>query len=278
MDTTSSSTKSTASSVVSVKDERPKYRPSMMVLQRRGLITRNAGGKKGSRPADSNQGVMEGTETSDGKVGDEQARKRLGMSLAYRGDPTLKANQSADIDDSKNASLFIQNLPPTCSYHEFLGSIRSIGKVQSTHITPPGDTHNTSCAKITLYTRAAAEKLYKKIQAGEIIIQGYRLRCVWNRIKVAGLGDKWHSRVLIVVGREEELSRQLLDRVLDENLVYDIDEIIDHGKVDGLVQLEYRFGSYSCQAQFAMKAIQAHFDGRSVLAEFGYFDPCEFSF
>lgn len=94
---------------------------------------------------------------------------------------------------------------------------------------------------------------------------------------MAGHGDKWHSRVLLVVGPVEELSRQLLDRVLTDNLVYDIDEVVDHGTKDGLVRLEYRFGSYSCQAQFAMKAIRAHFDGGMVLAEFGHFDPCEFS-
>lgn len=92
---------------------------------------------------------------------------------------------------------------------------------------------------------------------------------------VAGYGEKWHSRILLVVGPEDQLSRQLLDAVLAENIVYDIDEVIDHGVVNGLIRLEYRFGSYTCQAQFAMKAIRAHFDEEQVCAEFGHFDPCE---
>lgn len=74
-------------------------------------------------------------------------------------------------------------VPPRCSYHELLASFRDIGKVQSTHITPPGDGHRTSCAKVAFYTRAAAEKLYAKIRDGEIVIRGYKLRCVWNRVK-----------------------------------------------------------------------------------------------
>ena len=104
---------------------------------------------------------------------------------------------------------------------------------------------------------------------------------------MAGQGEKWHSRILLVAGPEEQLSRQRLDAVLAENIVYDIDEIIDHGVVDGIARLEYRFGSYTCQAQFAMKAIRAYFDndndddvnGRGqVCAEFGHLDPCEFEF
>lgn len=193
MNPNSPSVTSTAGSSLSDKDEHPKYTPSMMVLQRRGLLTRDAGtkgmvgasagGGKGSRTAGSNHVGMDGAGTGDGEDKDEQARKRLGMSLSYRGDSSLKANQSADIDDSENTSLFIQNLPPTCSYQELLGSIHSTGKIQSSHITPPGDEHNTSCAKLTLYTRASAEKLYGKIRAGEVTVRGYKLRCVWNRIK-----------------------------------------------------------------------------------------------
>lgn len=184
MDPISPSVKTTAGSALSDNEERPKYIPSMMVLQRRGLITREAGSS--SMVGASTGGGDDGTDSAGiggSKEEEEQARRRFGMSLAYRGDPLVKANQSADIDDGDNTSLFLQNLPPTCSYHELLGSIRSVGKVQSTHITPPGDKHNTSCAKVALYTRAAAERLYGKIRAGELVIRGYKLRCVWNRVK-----------------------------------------------------------------------------------------------
>lgn len=146
-----------------------------MVLQRRGLLTKGDIAQP-AQPADDDD--------NDGNTSSkEEAKKRHGISLAYRGDPSVKGNRSADIDESQNTALFLQNMPPRCSYHELLSSFRDIGKVQSTHITPPGDGHRTSCAKVAFYTREAAEKLYVKIRNGDIIIRGYKLRCVWNRVK-----------------------------------------------------------------------------------------------
>ncbi len=93
---------------------------------------------------------------------------------------------------------------------------------------------------------------------------------------VKGEGDKDHSRVVLVVGPQETVSREAMDKVMADNFVYNLDEVIDHGVVDGLARLEYRFGSYSCQANFARKAIAANF-GPEVITEYGAYDPCQFS-
>lgn len=70
---------------------------------------------------------------------------------------------------------------------------------------------------------------------------------------MAGQGDRWHSRIVLIVGPEDQVSRPQLNALLSENVVYDIDEVINHGVVGGLARFEYRFGSYTCQAQFASK-------------------------
>lgn len=96
------------------------------------------------------------------------------MSAAYKGDPQVKGNRSADIPEEENVALFLQHLPATWSYPELLGAIWGVGKIQSCHITPPDGTHITSCAKLAMYTRDAAEKLFRQLLRGKISIHRYR--------------------------------------------------------------------------------------------------------
>ncbi len=58
--------------------------------------------------------------------------KQFGISAAYKGDPQVKGNRSADIPEEENVALFLQHLPATCSYPELLGAIRGINKIQTT--------------------------------------------------------------------------------------------------------------------------------------------------
>ncbi|KAI0165219.1 hypothetical protein GGR52DRAFT_585221 [Hypoxylon sp. FL1284] len=60
-----------------------------------------------------------------------------GASPFYRGNPFLEANQSADVAEAFNTSLWLTNLPPTCTHRELLGAIRRCGKVFATVINPP---------------------------------------------------------------------------------------------------------------------------------------------
>ncbi|RYP64778.1 hypothetical protein DL771_008632 [Monosporascus sp. 5C6A] len=175
----------------------------------------------------------------------QEVKEKFGISKNYQGNPWVEGNRSADIADDKNVSF------------------------------PPADGHLTCCAKVALYTREAAAKLHDQISAGEIVIRGHRLRCRWNRVKVAPRGEQWHSRILLIVGPETEVSRECVDKCFVQNFVYNMDEIINHGTVNGLGRLEYRFASYPCQAQFAYQAIRSNFS-KETYVQYGYFDPCEF--
>ncbi|RYP55066.1 hypothetical protein DL768_000382 [Monosporascus sp. mg162] len=204
------------------------FTPSAMVLQQRGLLPPN------------NEDDPDVTQAR------QEVKEKFGISKNYKGNPWVEGNRSADIPDEQNVSLFVQNIPAD----------------------PPADGHLTCCAKIALYTREAAEKLYSQISAGGIVIRGHRLRCRWNRVKVAPRGEQWNSRVLLIVGPESEITRQRLDECFANNFVYNMDEIVDHGVVDGLARLEYRFASYLCQAQFAYQTIRSNF-GKTTYVQYG---------
>ncbi|RYP58302.1 hypothetical protein DL769_009022 [Monosporascus sp. CRB-8-3] len=234
------------------------FTPSAMVLQQRGLLPPND------------------KDDPDVVQARQKVKEKFGISKNYQGNPWVEGNRSADISDDKNVSLFVQNIPSDCSYHELLSSFRNIGKILATHISPPADGHLTCCAKVALYTREAAARLYAQITAGEIVIRGHRLRCRWNRVKVAPRSEQWHSRILLIVGPKTEVTRERLDKCFVDNFVYNMDEIVDHGVVNGLGRLEYRFASYPCQAQFAYQTIRSNFS-KATYAEYAYFDPCEFS-
>ncbi|RYO87227.1 hypothetical protein DL766_009153 [Monosporascus sp. MC13-8B] len=176
----------------------------------------------------------------------QEIKEKFGISKNYRGNPWVEGNRSADIADDQNVSF------------------------------PPGDGHLTCCAKVAFYTREAAAKLHDQISAEEIVIRGHTLRCRWNRVKVAPRGEQWHSRILLIVGPETEVTRQGLDECFASNFVYNLDEIIDHGVVDGLGRLEYRFASHPCQAQFAYQAIRSNLS-KATYVQYAYFDPCEFA-
>ncbi|RYP39446.1 hypothetical protein DL767_002180 [Monosporascus sp. MG133] len=214
------------------------FTPSAMVLQQRGLLPPNN---------EDDPDVIQAR---------QEVKEKFGISKNYQGNPWVAGNRSADIADDQNVSLFVQNIPADCS--------------------PPADGHLTCCAKVALYTREAAVKLYDQISAGEIVIRGHRLRCRWNRVKVAPRGEQWHSRILLIVGPESEISRERLDTCFVNNFVYNVDEIVDHGVADGIARLEYRFASYTCQAQFAYQTIRSNFS-KETYVEYGYFDPCEFA-
>ncbi|RYO80694.1 hypothetical protein DL764_009863 [Monosporascus ibericus] len=179
----------------------------------------------------------------------QEVKEKFGISKNYRGNPWVEGNRSADIADDQNVSLFVQKIPAEYG-------------------------HLTCCAKVALYTREAAAKLYDQISIGQIVIRGHRLRCRWNRVKVAPRGEQWNSRILLIVGPESEVNREYLDKCFVNNFVYTMDEIVDHGVVNGIARLEYRFASFLCQAQFAYQAIRSNFT-KATYVEYAYFDPCE---
>ncbi|GAB1319131.1 RRM domain-containing protein [Madurella fahalii] len=205
-----------------------------------------------------------------------------GFSPNYRGDPDLARNRSAAIPAEQNCSLFLVGLAPDLTTHELLSGIRGVGRVYATHINPPDleRGHLRSAAKLVFFERAGAERfydLYSFFGFSTPRNPHLRARVTWNRIRSAEVdvgGRK--SRVLLVSGPPDVVNEQFLTSYLDTKLQYQVDEVLHRGlSPDGArVLLEFRFGSFRCQAEAARMALMREFRDSGVVCEYGW-DPCD---
>ncbi|KAI0133272.1 hypothetical protein F4776DRAFT_664034 [Hypoxylon sp. NC0597] len=196
----------------------------------------------------------------------------------YRGDPSLPSNTGAGVPEEKNTSLWITGLPGSITVTELLAQITKTGRVRSTVINKPTASISTAAASISFFERSDAEVLYRNLQQGRIIFDGKFPRVQWNRNRVREAQDLSSvSRVLYIAGDSRIVNRAYLDWFFSGKFVYDIDKIIDYGTVDvdgkSIGRLEYRFGSWRCQASSARQALICELSG-FVWTAYGE-DPCE---
>jgi hypothetical protein len=209
---------------------------------------------------------------------DAYHRMTAGFSPNYRGNIHVAKNRSADIPPNQNCALFVVGLPPTTTVTQLLTTIRDIGRVYATHINAPEPDkgHPTCAAKIIFFERRAAETFQARF-AGGLQITGYpeyTARAVWNRVRSAEpVSPRWHTRVLLISGPRAFVNPQSLTAYFQSKLDFDVDEIIEHGNANWHV-VEYRFGSYRCQAEVAKMALLREMAGQGVQVRFGR-DPCE---
>lgn len=98
----------------------------------------------------------------------------------------------------------------------------------------------------------------------------------WNRIRSAEVDVGGHkSRVLLVSGPPDIVNRQFLMSYLDTKMQYQVDDVLHRGaNPDGTrVLLEFRFGSFRCQAEAARMALAREFRDLGVLCEYGRLEP-----
>jgi hypothetical protein len=203
-----------------------------------------------------------------------------GFSPNYRGTIHLPRNRSADIPSDENCALFVIGLPPTITVTELLATIRNTGRVYATHINSPEPHkgHETCAAKLIFFERRAAERFYERNQLGGLQIPGhpgYISKVVWNRIKTAAPDHpKNYTRVLMIAGPVYIANSVFLTSYFKSKLDFDIDEVFDRGSMGERRLVEYRFGSFRCQAEAAKMAITREFADHGVQVWFGP-DPCD---
>jgi hypothetical protein len=207
-------------------------------------------------------------------------RMLAGFSPNYRGNIHLDRNRSADIPATENCSLFIIGLPPSVTVTSLLATIRDCGRVYATHVNPPepGKGHVTCAAKVIFFDRASAERFHDRHALGGLRVAGepgYAARVVWNRIRTAAsTSPRHHSRVLLIAGPEGLVNRGFLMGYFSSKLDYDVDEVLERGSNGGRALIEFRFGSYRCQAESAKMAISRELGESGVQVWFGV-DPCD---
>ncbi len=211
-----------------------------------------------------------------------QRRLHAGVSANYRGNHDLASNRSADILDTENCSLWLEGLPPNITTRELLGAIRNVGRVWQSHIVRPTEDHTTAAAKITFFEASAAQTLIGGVGGQEphrLAVGGHIATVVYNRQRVAQQTlPNNHTRVLLISGPPSIVNMDLLSAFFSSLFVYQLDEVIPVVPGRAISVLEWRFGSYRCQAQAAWEAFRRNpvFAAHGVTVRFDR-DPCDYS-
>ena len=188
-----------------------------------------------------------------------------------------EGNASADhLTNEQNCALWLRNLPPDVTHKELLQAIRGIGRIWCTYINLPDFVqHNTAAAKVAFFAPSAARRFLAHIESAGPTIRGFRIKADYNRIKypekpmAGGL-----SRVLIVTGASWFVNPASLCKYFAELFTFQVDEVITLVEMDGRAVVEFRFGSYRCQAQMGKMALERQRPEGLEMVEFGE-DPCE---
>ena len=210
-------------------------------------------------------------------------RRANGISNNYQGSSLNPQNISANIPDHENCSLFLTNLPPSCSYKDLLSAVAPFhpGRVWSTYITPPDNnanerfpSHRTSAAKIIFYKAEQATGFLRIAESGAFQIKGYQVRAVRNRVKTAEQQDgALTSRCIVIKGPAELVNVENLRALFDRLFCYETEEVIVIRTTPHMRWLEWRFASFRAQAGAAKQVLESEHQGQ-VQVEYTR-DPCE---
>ncbi|KAI1372300.1 hypothetical protein F4677DRAFT_449618 [Hypoxylon crocopeplum] len=195
----------------------------------------------------------------------------------YRGDPSLPANRGSAVPEEKNTSLWITGLPGSTSYQILLTAIRKTGRVRSTVINGPDESHATAAASVSFFRRKDAEALYNAAEQCQFMVNDSFPKVQWNRNRVEEDTEyTYQSRVILIAGDPEIVKPGYLNWFFSTKFIFNLDCVINHGTIEGfggpIARLEYRFGSFRSQAEFARMALSMELRG-FLLAEYGE-DPC----
>lgn len=188
-----------------------------------------------------------------------------------------RTNASAEhLPNAENCALWLTNLPPAVTYPELLSSVNGIGRIWCTFINKPdNERHHTAAAKIVFFTPDAAQRLIMYAKATNMKIGGLSVKMTHNRIKYERhMLETKASRVLIITGKSVFVNEQTLTQYFALRFVFQVDRVKTLIEAEDRSVLEYRFGSYRCQAQMGKMALERDRPMGFEKVEFGL-DPCE---
>ncbi|KAF4435732.1 hypothetical protein F53441_13436 [Fusarium austroafricanum] len=203
------------------------------------------------------------------------------FSTNYKGEHNVRNASAMNLLPEENCALWLTNLPPSVTHHELLAQIRNVGRIWCTVINEPDyERHDTAAAKLVFFTPEPAQLLLSKSLTQGLSVNGYPIKVTHNRVKYAPkamIGAA--SRVLIITGKSTFVNPKSLTEFFQARFVFQIDEITElivQGDKDkgGRSVVEYRFGSFRCQAQMGKMALEKDRPVGFEKVEFGE-DPCE---
>ncbi|KAI6777154.1 hypothetical protein HG530_001099 [Fusarium avenaceum] len=222
------------------------------------------------------------TRSNVGRVNcDDEAAEPVAFSGNYKGEHTIRNASAMNLSPEENCALWLTNLPPDVTHRQLLSQIRNVGRIWCTVINEPDyERHDTAAAKVVFFTPGPAQTLLSKSLTQGLQVGSHAVRVTHNRVKygeqpVVGAA----SRVLIITGKSSFVNAESLTRFFKERFVFEIDEITTliirgEAKTGGRAVIEYRFGSFRCQAQMGKMALEKDRPDGFEKVEFGE-DPCE---
>ncbi|KAJ8130355.1 hypothetical protein O1611_g3280 [Lasiodiplodia mahajangana] len=179
------------------------------------------------------------------------------VSRNYQGDPDLPANQSADIPDELNTAVWITNLPPNVNHKMLLNAVRNCGKIFAAVINGPEPGHITAASKLVFFDVEGAKNLLRQACEGRFIVGRYIPRVRYNRIRSAAKDPCPNSRVLHIKGPSSIVNYLYLRSLFSgEHITWQDEEVSTDIQTETHTCLEWRFGSYRCQAEAARAIIE----------------------
>lgn len=178
---------------------------------------------------------------------------RAGFSWRYRGDINNPKNSSAGISPEENCALFLTNLPAGTTEKillDALGIHAPFGRVHATSIAPATDNrHSTACAKLAMFGREEAVRVFDFVNAGDLRIAGRTIGIAWNNNRSPIQTDiaDTASRVLEIHGPREVVDIHRLSRFFEDNLKYQTQDItvLNEDKEERLIR--WAFCSFRAQ-------------------------------
>ncbi len=205
----------------------------------------------------------------------------------YRGNLKCPENWSADVLENENTSLFLTNLPPDCTVATLLGSIRNTGKVYATVINPPDAQSGLfrSAAKLVFFDRDGVDNLARQIDGMSLRVGGYLPQARPNRIRTAPQPPSPRCRVLMISGPPAVVNERALLAFFRARFTFELEGAFMVHASNTAHIMEWRFGSYRCQAEAAHRTLLWYGDEPGLTAEERYLwarvwvwfgtDPCQ---
>ncbi|KAI1359086.1 hypothetical protein F5Y08DRAFT_320414 [Xylaria arbuscula] len=180
-----------------------------------------------------------------------------GVSPNYQGNPNLRANQAANIPDELNTSVWITNLPPHLDHKMLLDSVRNCGKIYAAVVNGPEHGHITSASKLVFFEVSGAQNLLRQYSEGSFLVGSYMPRVCYNRIKTEAKPPTPASRVLHIEGPSVIVNQVYLANLFrSDGITWQDEAVIVLSRTSLITRLEWRFGSYRCQAESARYLIE----------------------
>ncbi|KAM7204648.1 hypothetical protein V8F20_003432 [Naviculisporaceae sp. PSN 640] len=184
---------------------------------------------------------------------DRLERELRGFSPRYQGNIKNPRNRRPDVDEKDNCSIFICNLPLGMRVGWLLNELAAIGpfgKVYQTHVMEPSERHELPSARVCWWDRWSAERAFRAIEVGLLVIKGKTARVRWDEVRKAPhLGRTFLSRTLLIRGPAHIVDFESIHEILSDLVVYQTQKVSVLWETEEEREIRWIFGSFYAQAE-----------------------------